>query len=158
MTGPLASLGNHLPTLPFFIPFSHLEVKRGDNGHTESLPSLYELYIRAVRERERGPLKREAMTKCRPLSLIYIQLPFTTHIGRAESMAKCRPLFFPLLYKPLRKAAMTKCRPPFLSLWYAASIYNRYREGSYDNMHASLSLLYIQLLCTTHRRETASRQ
>ena len=32
LIGPLALFENHLPTLPFFTPFSHLEVKVDDQG------------------------------------------------------------------------------------------------------------------------------
>ena len=32
LIGPLALFENHLPTLPFFTPFSHWEVKVDDHG------------------------------------------------------------------------------------------------------------------------------
>ena len=50
LIGPLALFENHLPTLPFFTPFSHLEVKEDDHGHRP--PGLEK--VRARGQRRRG--------------------------------------------------------------------------------------------------------
>ena len=89
-------------------------------------------------------------------SLFSIQLLYTSHIEKADSLSDCRPPSFLFrCYIQVIQRRQTLCQDGVLFLFCTASVYKSYREGRLC-VRMESSLFSVQLLYTRHTRKTDS--